>query len=175
MTKRVTVELTGRVKWFNHGKGFGFLVCDGCDSDVLVHHSVLREHGLRSVPEGAVLDVTAYLGDRGWQADRVTSIDMTNASEPAAASSSPKSTRQPHGAVGNWERVEVKWYNRVKGFGFLMRGDDDVFLHAAKLDAAGIDKLAIETGDIIEARIAHAQRGLIAIEVRQQPAQAIAA
>src|SRR5438067_1245112 len=46
--------VTGRVKWFDATRGFGFVVCDGLDGDVLLHFSVLREHGRRSVPEAAI-------------------------------------------------------------------------------------------------------------------------
>ena len=45
--------ITGRVKWFDATRGFGFLVSDSIEGDVLIHFSVLREHGRRSVPEGA--------------------------------------------------------------------------------------------------------------------------
>ena len=48
--------VTGRVKWFDATRGFGFLVCDGLEGDVLLHFSVLREHGRRSVPEGAIIE-----------------------------------------------------------------------------------------------------------------------
>ncbi len=51
--------VTGRVKWFDATRGFGFLVCDGLEGDVLLHFSVLREHGRRSVPEGAIIEVVA--------------------------------------------------------------------------------------------------------------------
>ena len=39
--------VSGRVKWFDATRGFGFLVCDGLDGDVLLHFSVLRDHGRR--------------------------------------------------------------------------------------------------------------------------------
>ena len=41
----------GRVKWFDATRGFGFVVSDALDGDILVHFSVLREHGRRSLPE----------------------------------------------------------------------------------------------------------------------------
>src|SRR6266536_764929 len=71
--------ITGRVKWFDATRGFGFLVCDGLEGDVLLHFSVLREHGRRSVPEGAIIEVVPVRQQRGLQAKKVISIDLTTA------------------------------------------------------------------------------------------------
>src|SRR5919206_5009382 len=71
--------ITGRVKWFDATRGFGFLVCDDVEGDVLLHFSVLREHGRRSVPEGALIECVPVKLDRGLQAKRVISIDLTSA------------------------------------------------------------------------------------------------
>ena len=69
--------IVGRVKWFDATRGFGFLVCDELDGDVLLHFSVLREHGRRSVPEGATIECIPVQLPRGLQAKRVISIDLT--------------------------------------------------------------------------------------------------
>src|SRR6185437_2001656 len=69
--------ITGRVKWFDATRGFGFLVSDDVEGDVLLHFSVLREHGRRSVPEGAVIECIPVRLDRGLQAKRILSIDLS--------------------------------------------------------------------------------------------------
>src|SRR3954465_618999 len=71
--------IVGRVKWFDATRGFGFLVSDDVEGDVLIHFSVLREHGRRSVPEGAVLECVPVRLNRGLQAKKVISIDLTSA------------------------------------------------------------------------------------------------
>ena len=71
--------VTGRVKWFDATRGFGFLVSEQLDGDVLLHFSVLREHGRRSVPEGATIECVPVRLDRGLQAKRVLSIDTSTA------------------------------------------------------------------------------------------------
>jgi CspA family cold shock protein len=48
--------VAGRVKWFDATRGFGFVVSDDLEGDILLHFSVLREHGRRSVPEGALIE-----------------------------------------------------------------------------------------------------------------------
>ena len=81
--------ITGRVKWFDATRGFGFIVADGVDGDVLLHFSVLREHGRRSVPEGALIECVPVRLERGLQAKKVISIDLSTALPPQPQPSSP--------------------------------------------------------------------------------------
>src|SRR5690348_10158955 len=79
-TDPVETELapvSGRVKWFDATRGFGFLVSDSVEGDILVHFSVLKEHGRRSLPEGALVECIPMKLDRGLQAKRVISIDTS--------------------------------------------------------------------------------------------------
>src|SRR3954468_1035165 len=85
--------VTGRVKWFDATRGFGFLVSDEVDGDVLLHFSVLREHGRRSVPEGATIECIPVRQERGLQAKRVLSIDLSSALPQQPRSSMPTAER----------------------------------------------------------------------------------
>src|SRR5581483_5323136 len=120
--------ITGRVKWFDATRGFGFLVSDEVEGDILLHFSVLREHGRRSVPEGAVIECVPVRLDRGLQAKKVLSIDMTSALPQQPRSSIPVGERSDRKALaesaGEFEPVEVKWFNRVRGYGFVKRPDE---------------------------------------------------
>src|SRR5206468_2271636 len=105
--------ITGRVKWFDATRGFGFLVSDDVDGDVLIHFSVLRDHGRRSVPEGALIECVPVRLERGLQAKRVLSIDLSTALPQPARSSIPPGERADRQALieeaGEFEAVEVKW------------------------------------------------------------------
>ena len=164
--------VSGRVKWFDATRGFGFLVCDGLDGDVLLHFSVLREHGRRSVPEGAIIEVIPVKQERGLQAKRVISIDLSAALPQVPRSSMSSADRADRKALseaaGEFEPVEVKWFNRVRGYGFVKRPDDsggeDVFVHMETVRHAHLGDL--QPGQFLEARIAPSGKGLTAVELR---------
>jgi len=165
---------TGRVKWFDATRGFGFLVSDDIEGDVLVHFSVLKEHGRRSLPEGATVECVAAHQDRGFQARRILSIDLSTAlpmpPRPVHAVGERADRKALTDAAGEYEPVEVKWFNRVKGYGFLNRAGEtedgeDIFVHMETVRQSEI--IDLQPGQQLEARIAEGRKGLTAVELRE--------
>jgi cold shock protein len=161
----------GHIKWFDATRGFGFLVPDEAGDDILVHFSVLRDHGRRMLPEGTRVSCEVTQGARGLQAVKILSFDLSTATGvDFDVRRAPRSERIDPVALteeaGPMETVIVKWFNRLKGYGFLNRVDDaaDIFVHMETLRRAGIGD--IMPADTLHARIAKGNNGLLAVEVR---------
>ena len=157
------VEVAWRVKWFDAAKGYGFIVPDNGEADVLIHVTVLRRDGFTAIREGARVVAEAQRRERGLQVFRVLSIAEPDGS--AAAQPAPARTRAQASSVGAFEIVIVKWFNRARGFGFLTRGEgtEDIFVHMETLRRCDIGEL--REGQHVVIRVGQGPKGEIAADV----------
>ncbi len=155
--------IKGQVKWFDSTKGYGFVVVDDNDGDVLLHANVLRNFGRSSVAEGATITMDVQGTDRGRQAIEIHEIEAV-VDAPEAPESAPIETDVESDAP--LVPARVKWFDKAKGFGFVNSfGDaEDIFVHMEVLRLYGLSDL--QPGEAVCVRCKRGPRGKTAAEVR---------
>jgi CspA family cold shock protein len=160
------VEITGVIKWFDASKGYGFIIPDNGLADVLLHVTCLRRDGFQTAYEGARVVVEALQRPKGYQAFRIVSMDDSTAIHPAQML--PPRTHVQVTPTSGLERAQVKWFNRLRGFGFLTRGEGtpDIFVHMETLRRYGLTEL--RPGQFVLVRYGPGSKGMMAAEVRPE-------
>ncbi|MEO6092426.1 MAG: cold-shock protein [Novosphingobium sp.] len=152
MPAQVVGQSKGTVKFFNSAKGFGFIQRDDGGEDVFVHISAVERAGLEGLGEGQQLEFA--LVDRGGKVSASDLVVVGDVVQVQKREAPPQ--RQ---LTGDKASGTVKFFNSMKGFGFITRddGQPDAFVHISAVERSGMSGL--NEGDRLEFDIEVDRRG----------------
>ncbi len=158
------IRVRGQVKWFDPGKGFGFVVSESGGPDVLLHANVLRAFGQSSVADGSLVELVTQRTERGIQAVSILSIRPPEVT-PGIGLTDFADIDPRYLAERPVEPARIKWFDKAKGFGFanVFGSDEDVFVHIEVLRRSGFADL--QPGEAVGLRVIDGKRGRMASEV----------
>ena len=159
-----STQVSGRVKWFDPVKGFGFIVADEGGPDILLHANVLRNFGQGSVADASRIVVLVQQTTRGQQAVEVLEISPPDMDGVPPIEDLGESDAAEIAALP-LEPARVKWFVKVKGFGFanVFSRPEDVFIHIEVLRRSGFADLG--PGEAVCLRVMDGKRGRMAAQV----------
>ncbi len=154
------------MKWYNPDKGFGFVELGDGTGDAFLHVSVVERAGHSSVPSGATLEVRAGQGQKGPQVTEILSMDTSTAGEQPRRPRPERPSYPQPGKATIEETGTVKWYNGVKGFGFIGpdQGGKDIFVHVSALEHCGV--MGLVEGQRVTVDVAEGQKGPEVVSLR---------
>lgn len=162
---KVSRLVTGRVKWYDAEKGYGFVAPSDGGADVMVHAQCVRAAGLAGLEEGGVVSMIVIRTERGFQATELVNVASAPEADEEDRHDRPTEIAARATPEGEFLPARVKWFNKQKGFGFVnvFRNPEDIFVHMETLRRFGIADL--QPGEAVCVRLVTGPRGAMAGEI----------
>ena len=157
------IRIDGLVKWFDVGRGYGFIIPDNGMPDILLHLSCLKRDGFDAPLEGTRIACEVVARQKGYQCLKVLSVDHSTAIHPVVRKARTHNEVAP---TTGWVRAKVKWFDRARGYGFATEGEGlgDIFIHMEILRKTALPEVAPDQW--IYVRYGDSPKGKMASEVR---------
>ncbi len=135
-------RVEAKVKWFNAGKGFGFVTLSDGSQDAFLPMAVLRRAGYEDLPEGALITCEVGAGAKGPLVTAVLNVGSSTAMVPSGGSGRGERDQRISRPSATVDGV-VKRFAADKGYGFISPdgGGNDVFIHITALHRSGVTAL----------------------------------
>ncbi len=85
---------TGKVKWFNNAKGYGFIIEDGCSDDLFAHFSSVQMEGYKTLKAGQPVTFDKKPSDKGIHAVNIVPTEQAQGKEPDVEKANEASSEQ---------------------------------------------------------------------------------
>lgn len=156
-----------QVKWYSPDKGFGFVVVGDGGEDAFLHAAVLEKSRMAHIP-GAGAKILCKVGYESGRrrVTQVLKIDNSTATAPPRQRTAAAPPQDIPAVVGEPEVATVRWFNRIKGFGFVSRGEEteDIFVHMVVLHSCGMRELRL--GQSVLVWFDRTEKGLMASKIQ---------
>jgi cold shock protein len=128
-------RVEAKVKWFNAGKGFGFVTLSDGSQDAFLPMAVLRRAGYEDLPEGASITCEVGAGAKGPLVTAVLNVGSSTVASSSGSGGRDRRVSRPSTTLDG----AVKRFAADKGYGFISPdgGGKDVFIHITACSAAG--------------------------------------
>jgi CspA family cold shock protein len=130
-------SLTGRVKWFDHEKGLGFVLVDGFEGEFLLHRNVLRSCRRDSIAEHSSVEFQPEFTPKGNRVAEIFFVTPPNVSDHKDSMPAQRTVNSP------MLPARVKWFDASKGYGFVNSYgfEEDIFIGVEALTRSGLNSL----------------------------------
>lgn len=154
-------EVCGAISYFDVTKGYGFIVPDNGSPEAVLHAATLRASGFPAAPTGASVACQVVKSPSGLRVHRVLTMRL-----PTRSSKAPSDEPYPAEAQSCWEIAAVKWFNPIRGFGYLSVQSQRQLIYCQIETLRRFGFFELRPGQLVEIRWGQTAKGCTVADMR---------